>query len=46
LQIGNFSFGVLKIGFGIGKVIAESLRVVVLPGNWICAVDVVWVNVT
>jgi hypothetical protein len=45
LQIRDFISGVGEIGLGIGKIIAESLGVIVLTGYWVCSIDVVWVDI-
>jgi hypothetical protein len=44
LQVVDFISSILEIGFGICEVITKTLRIVILPGNWVSAVDVVWVN--
>ena len=37
---------VLEIGFGSSKVIAHALGVIGLASNWVCTIDIIWVNLT
>jgi hypothetical protein len=46
MEVVDFIFRILEISFGIGKIITETLTVVVLAGHWVRAVDDIWVYVT